>query len=46
VAPKLAETAAFNGQCVQARAIIAAAAQMGVPPGKLAKANAAASSCK
>jgi serine/threonine-protein kinase len=46
VAPKLAETAAFNGQCPQARAIIAAATQMGVPPAKLAKANAAAASCK
>jgi eukaryotic-like serine/threonine-protein kinase len=46
VAPKLAETAAFNQQCGQARAIIAAASQMGVPPAKLAKANAAAASCK
>jgi serine/threonine-protein kinase len=46
IAPKLAETAAFNQQCAQARAIIAAAAQMGVPPEKLAKANAAAASCK
>jgi eukaryotic-like serine/threonine-protein kinase len=38
-APRLAEAAAFNQQCDQARLIIAAALQMGVPAGRLAKAQ-------
>jgi hypothetical protein len=38
-APRLAETAAFNQQCDQARLIIAAATQMGVPEGRMAKAR-------
>jgi len=40
-APKAAETAAFNQQCDQAKAIMAAAAVMGVPEGRMAKARAA-----
>jgi hypothetical protein len=40
-APKLAENAAFRQQCDQARMIINAASQMGVPASRMAKANAA-----
>ena len=43
VAPRLAEAAAFNQQCEQARGIILAATQMGVPAGRMAKAS---SACK
>jgi hypothetical protein len=42
----MAETAAFNGQCAEARAVIAAATQMNVPAARMAKANAAAAACK
>jgi hypothetical protein len=38
-APKAAEAAAFNGDCDQAKAIMAIAAQMGVPDNRLAKAK-------
>jgi len=41
VAPKVAEAAAFNQQCGQAREVIAAALQMGVPPARMAKATTA-----
>jgi serine/threonine-protein kinase len=40
-APRLAQTAAFNQQCDQARAIMTAATAMGVPEGRMAKARAA-----
>jgi hypothetical protein len=39
LAPKAAEAAAFNQKCDEARAIMAVAAQMGVPEGRLAKAR-------
>jgi serine/threonine protein kinase len=42
-APKAAESAAFNQRCDEAKAIIAAAIQMNVPEGRLAKAR---SACK
>jgi hypothetical protein len=38
-APRLAQTAAFNQQCEQARAIIDAAMSMNVPAGRMAKAR-------
>jgi eukaryotic-like serine/threonine-protein kinase len=38
-APKLAQAAAFNQQCEQARAIIDAATAMNVPAGRMAKAR-------
>jgi len=40
-APKLAENAAYRQQCDQARLIITAATQMGVPESRMAKASAA-----
>jgi serine/threonine protein kinase len=38
-APRLAQSAAYNGRCDQARAIILAATAMGVPEGRMAKAQ-------
>lgn len=44
-APDAARTAAFNGECAKARAIISQAQRMRVPAGQLAKASAAAAKC-
>jgi hypothetical protein len=43
LAPKLAREAAYRGDCVQAKAIIAAASLMGVPDSRLTEAR---SACK
>jgi hypothetical protein len=40
-APKLAREAAYRGDCVQAKAIMAAASLMGVPDGRMAEARTA-----